>query len=365
MHNKEWSMQSMSRRAFLRTSGRVAAGAAALGIVGPGAWGAVEDAAEASTQYGPLGFVFSYSPGLANAGTFVGVSNGFYKAAGFSKVTTYAGGATSPPPETMVATGKALIGNSSPDVTSAAILHDGVKLKTIAAAYQLNPLAITSMAKDPILTPHQLVGKKMGIPEGDETIWEAFCICAGVKIDSVTAVPEQYDPSPLPEGQVQGWLSYITNEPIALRQEGYDVKTLLCADYGYRLVSQSYIATDEAIKNHRDELKAILKAEIQGWTVAVTKPDYAAKLTVDTYVKGQGLTMKEEDIVAATQVPLIVTEETKKNGLLTMSPRLIEENLNTLAASGLRIKESDLFDTSLIDELYAEEPSLLDGIKGL
>ncbi len=60
------------------------------------------------------------------------------------------------------------------------------------------------------------------------------------------------------------------------------------------------------------------------------------------------------------QALLIATEETEANGLFTISDDLKEQTLASLAASGWDLAADDLFDTTIIDEIYAENPDLMD-----
>jgi hypothetical protein len=55
----------------------------------------------------------------------------------------------------------------------------------------------------------------------------------------------------------------------------------------------------------------------------------------------------------------MVTDETRTNGLFTMSQASIDKNMDSLALSGLTdVNKNDLFDNSLLEEIYAEHPDL-------
>jgi hypothetical protein len=55
---------------------------------------------------------------------------------------------------------------------------------------------------------------------------------------------------------------------------------------------------------------------------------------------------------------LISTPETEANGLFTISDELKAETIASLKASGWTLTADDLFDTTIIDEIYAEFPEL-------
>ena len=78
----------------------------------------------------------------------------------------------------------------------------------------------------------------------------------------------QYDPSPLVNGEVDGFLAYVTNESIIVESQGLAVTNLLFAEYGLPFVAESIIATDETIAERPEVVKAFLEAETKGWKLS-------------------------------------------------------------------------------------------------
>jgi ABC-type nitrate/sulfonate/bicarbonate transport system substrate-binding protein len=169
----------------------------------------------------------------------------------------------------------------------------------------------------------------------------------------------QFDPLPLTQGTVDGWFSFVTNEPNALRLKGFKVSTMLLADTGYPLVSENYITRQDTIDKQPELVKAFLRAEIKGWKASLADPALGAKLAATKYGKGLGLTTKEQTLESKDQNALILTADTKKNGLFTVTDKLIEENIATLKVGGLDISADKLFDLSLLEEVYKDDPSLI------
>jgi ABC-type nitrate/sulfonate/bicarbonate transport system substrate-binding protein len=307
---------------------------------------------------GALSYRLSWIKNVEFAGSYIADTKGYYKAQGFSSVNLIAGGASATPMEADVATGKALVGVSSPDITGAAILK-GAPLKIIGAQYQKNPFAIMSMAKTPINTPQDMYGKKIGVQVSNTSVWNAFVKAANLDVSKIKVVSVQFDPTPLTQGTVDGWFSFITNEPNELESQGFKVSTFLLADYGYPLVSETYMATTATISSKPAALKAFLMAELKGWKDNIADPKLGATLTVNTYGKGLGLAIPEQTLEAEAENKLILNADTTKNGLFTVTDALIEANLKTLAIGGLKLTSSQLFDLSLLEEIYQENPSLI------
>ncbi|CAO5164290.1 Thiamine pyrimidine synthase [Frankia sp. AiPs1] len=340
------------------------AGATLLGVGGGGllaACGSDSDGGNSSASSGSLGLLtvrLSWIKNVEFAGEYIADQRGYYKAAGFSGVNLISGGASATPQDTDVATGKAFIGISSPDITANAITQ-GAPLKIIGAQYQKNPFAIMSLSKSPIRTPQDMVGKKIGVQATNESVWSAFLKANKLESAKITKVPVEFDPLPLTTGTVDGWFSFVTNEPNALRVKGFDVTTFMLADHNYPLVSETFMVTDESIAKNRDKVKAALTAEIHGWKDATADPTLGAKLATTIYGKDLGLEEKEQQLESADQNKLILTDVTKQNGLFTVTDQLIEENIATLKLGGVDITAEELFDLSILRELYKEKPELV------
>ncbi|MFM1950822.1 MAG: hypothetical protein RL418_509, partial [Actinomycetota bacterium] len=133
------------------------------------------------------------------------------------------------------------------------------------------------------------------------------------------------------------------------------------ADNGLPFVAEAFVVTQDSIDNNRAALKAFLYATIKGWKDAIGNPDEGARLAAEVYGKDLGLDIaKEKQQSSAQNELLVVTEETKANGLLTISEALQQQNIDTLAAAGYTISAEQLFDMSLLAEVYEEHPELLE-----
>ena len=315
---------------------------------------------EQSESYGELSVQFSWIKNAEFAGEYFADSNGYYQEAGFSSVNFIAGPTAT---AAVVLSGEVLVGLSDAIAVTPVILEEGAPLKIIGATYQKNPFTILSL-KDGgnIRTPQDLIGKRIGVQAGgNETLFDALLAANGIDASQVTKVPVEYDPAPLVNGEVDGFLAYITNESITVQNLGYEVTNLLFAENGLPFVAEAFIVTQDSIDNRREELKAFLYATIRGWKDAIANPDEGARLAVEVYGKDLGLDINKEKQQSKTQNDLLVlTDETRANGLLTISKELQELNIQTLARAGYTITAEQLFDMSLLAEVYAEHPELLE-----
>ena len=348
----------LSRRSMLQWAAFGIAAPSVLAACGSSS-GSSASGSSSGSGFGSIGIQLSWIKNIEFSGEYFATTKGYYTAAGFSSVDLIAGGSAGTSAESAVAAGKAFVGLSSPGATGPAILQ-GAPLKTVATTYQKNPFAILSISsKSPIAAPKDMAGKKIGVQQGtNEVLFKALLTANGMSTSDVTIVPVQYDPTVLATGTVDGYMAYITNEPILIRSKGYETTTFLFADYGLPLVSETFVVLQDSIDNDRAKVKALLKAEIQGWTDAVAAPAASASLAVNNFGKGDGLNVTEQIAEATAQNGLIVSADTKKNGLFTMTDELMTANIDSLGKVGVKVTASQLFDLSLLAEVYAENPSL-------
>ncbi|MCW2497346.1 ABC transporter substrate-binding protein [Jatrophihabitans sp.] len=330
------------------TSSSPAGSSSAAGTVAPG-------------TYGDIAVQLSWIKNIEFAGEFFADSKGYYTAAGFKSVNLVAnvGGATDI--DQSVALGKTLVGLSAPDSTARHITDNGSKLKIIASTYQKNPFCILSIAEHkPIRTPADLKGKRIAIQPGpNQGIFAGFLKANGLKASDMTIVSAGFTPDELIAGKQDGYMAYLTNEPFLVSAAKLTPVTLGFADNGLPLTAETYCVLQDTIDKKRDLLKAFLVAEIKGWTDAIASPSESATLAVTNYGKDQKLSIPEQTQEATAQNDLIVSADTKTNGILTLTDALQANIVKAIAAEGITITGDELFDMSLINEVYKEHPELI------
>ena len=348
-----------TRRSVTRLGTSVAAAAALTLLLTScaGAAGSTSDAGEAGS-FGDVSLQFSWIKNAEYMGEFVADDAGYFTEAGFDSVDFVPGPASV---EAGVLSGNVDVGVGNAISTGTVIAEEGAPLKIIGATYQKNPFTILSLKSvGNIATLDDLAGKTIGVQASNQSLWEAFLKVNDINPSSVTVVPVEYDPTALFNGEIDGWFAYLTNENIDAELAGLDPVNLPLADNGLPFVAETLTTLDETIANDREKLKALLVAEIKGWSDAINDPTAAATLTVDTYGKDLGLTMAKESRQAEIQAAdLVVSADTKANGLFTISTELQKQSIATLKAAGIDIDADTLFDMSLLAEVYEENPELV------
>ncbi|WP_299210393.1 ABC transporter substrate-binding protein [uncultured Tateyamaria sp.] len=322
----------LTRRFFLQTSAAGVATAAA----GVPAFAARD-----------VNFQLSWLHSVQFGGSYIAANKGYWSDLGLN--VSLSQGGPNAPVEPPVVSGAALVGISAADYTAAAVAQ-GAPFKIIAVAMQKNPFAIASLASNPVNTPDDLVGKRIGMAVANTPVLQALCTLNNVDINDIEIVPTQYDPAPLVIGQVDCLLCWETDLPVAMTVQGVDNTTMLMADHGYALHSQTYITTEDTLANRRADLVALLKGEVMGWNDYLTDTDAAAALTVEMFPDA-GLDLEAQKLQAARQVPLMFSDLTEESGFGWFTDHTVASNIETLALLGQDVP-ADLWDRSLLEEVH-------------
>ncbi|MBD3779329.1 MAG: ABC transporter substrate-binding protein [Micrococcales bacterium] len=343
-----------------RTAG-LAAAVAVAGLLLSACSGGDDAAAgsgdDAGESFDAVSVQLSWLKNQQFAGEYLAVEDGLYTDAGFPEVTLTAGGSSATSAEAAVATGQAFVGLSSPLITAPAI-QGGAELKIVGATYQRNPFALVSGADAPIAGPDDLAGKTVAVSDSNTLVWNAFLAANDIDPADVTTVPLS-DTSMLTTGQVDGFIGYTTTGAAALEAAGFPATEFLLADEGLPMVGEVLVTSQQAIDEQPEQVKAFLLATAEGWRAALDDPERAVDLTVNEYGKDQQYDADAITLSFERQATLIESDDTAANGLLTITDELQEGTIASLAYAGIDIAADELFDLSLLDEVYAENPDLL------
>ena len=327
---------------FLTRRNLLLTGAAGLAAGRIGAWPA------GAQQPQAVGLQLSWLHSVQFAGSYIALQNGWWREAGL-QVSLLQGGPNAPV-EPAVVSGTALVGISAADYTAAAVAQ-GAPFRIIGVAMQKNPFVIASLAGHPVNTPQDLPGKRIGMALANTPVLQALCVLNDIDIDSIQIVPTQYSAQPLLADQVDCLLCWETDLPVAMAMQGIEAVTMLMADHGYALHSQTYIATQDSIAHRRDQLVGLMAAEARGWDACRADSDVAAQLTVAMFPDA-GLDLATQKMQAKRQLPLMFSDLTEAHGFGWWSDQAVEANIRTLALLGRQVTP-DLWDRSILEAVHA------------
>ena len=223
----------------------------------------------------------------------------------------------------IVASGRYEIGqvSSSPSLMLAA--SQGIPVKAIAVSAQQHPYAFFSLPANPIRTPQDMVGKKIGIQATGKVLLDALLKKAGIAESDVEVVIIGADMTPVLTGQVHAVTGWMTNTT-AISVLGEDHIAMKLWDHGVQLYGNPYYATSDTIENDAEMLAGFLRAAGKGWEYAKANPADAVDLLLKEFPN-----LVRDDEIAAAEVMLahIFTPATAAGGWGTMDPAVWEAQI--------------------------------------
>jgi hypothetical protein len=99
-----------------------------------------------------------------------------------------------------------------------------------------------------------------------------------------------------------------------------------------------------------------MTAEVIAWRECIAQPNNPAMATLKDFPTAQTLPAAQQQSVA--QNKLIAEGDALTNGLFYIAPATQSQNVSTLALGGTTVTTSQLFDLTLMDEIYAAHSDL-------
>ncbi len=169
----------------------------------------------------------------------------------------------------------------------------------VMAWYQDFPVGVASLSGAEIKSPQDLRGKRIGIPGlyGASYIGFKALLNAGglkeqdVSLDSIGFTQVES----LANGIEDAVVVYVSNEPIKLAAEGYDVNTLSSADY-ISLVANGLVTSETVIENHPDLVRAMVRATLKGIQYTIDHPEEAFTISAKYVENLAALSPAEKEV---------------------------------------------------------------------
>jgi NitT/TauT family transport system substrate-binding protein len=257
-------------------------------------------------------------------------------------------------PVQSVAGGAAPIGIAASVGQLALARAAGIPVKMLGAFFRQAPTGLISLADNPIRTPQDAVGKRIGLQGGARSPWSIILAANGIKESDMTIVPVAGDVTPLVSKQVDGYWGTAVNQHLALKAQGIDNQIMTRGDAGAPEHFEVVFALERTIKRQGDEISRWLAAVIEGQRFTQQHPEevgaYIAERSPDLQLKPEG--QKAQVTAALAFIPA-----TGKDLPLL---RIDEENatlaVEQLTAQGMlqsAVSVADLLDTETLDNAYA------------
>jgi ABC-type nitrate/sulfonate/bicarbonate transport system substrate-binding protein len=300
---------------------------------------------------GSVASVFNWLPDIEWSAWYLAEESGYFQERGVESTLIHGGPNAALVPQVLAA-GDGNIGLSASELDIIRANNEGEDFVIIGAMYQRNPLGLTWLTETGIETVDDLVGKRIGGPQGDQVQIDAMFKVNGMEPD-YEFVPMGFDPQPLVEGEMDAIASYVTNQPIQLRLQGYDVSAKPYSDLGLPSYGDILFASKAWLEENRPLVVGYLAGLLAGADANIADPSASLPILLERY--GADNEINEEYAVAANPeyIALMPSAFTDANGLLSIDPeRVSGEILPALETAG----ETDLPTVDeILDTTYLEE----------
>jgi len=316
--------------------------------------GCATDAAETAVPESSISVQLSWFGTIEFAGFYAAIEHGYYAQENLDVQLLEGGfddsGAYIDPVEKVLA-GEADFGIFNADSLILARAA-GNPVVALAAIYQRNPTVLFSLAEENIRTPQDLVGKRIGVSFGsDDIVFTALLHSQGVAASEVTMVPADPSLNALLAGEVDAQMGFVTNEPVLLRQQGYEVNLILPSDYGIDLYSNLIFTSEDLVEKDPDLVTRFLQATLHGYEEAMDDPDHAAQLSVQ---RNPELDLDGELASMQASLPLLRPAGSPPGMMTVESWQAAYQFMLDQGLLDQPIDIGEVYDLSFLNEIYSQ-----------
>ncbi len=308
-----------TRRSLLGAS--VAAG----GLAGAGAFLSVNALAQGKEK---INLQLGWISGGNQTGEVVAKRMGFYDQEGIDFAIQPGG--PSIDGVAIVAAGRFEVGQVSSSPSNMLAVSQDIPVKVFATGLQQHPYTFFSLKKNPIRTPQDMVGKKIGIQPTGMVLLRALLAKNKINEKDMTIIPIGNDMTPLLTGQVDSVTGWQTNTT-ALKPLGVERVDLRLWDTGVRLYALPYYATVETLQKKPEVLQRFLRATTRGWAFANKNRDAAIDHLLKEY---PNLNASDEKLALETQLGYAFNAQTQTNGWGAMDRAVWQDQISQYAELG-------------------------------
>ena len=160
----------------------------------------------------------------------------------------------------------------------------GKPVVAIASIFQHNPLVFISLRSSGIVSPYEMVGKRMMMDSNNNAPLMAMLAGAGIGTDQFKEVPHSFNYDDLLAGKVDVVSAYITNEPYVLERKGVEFNIINPLNYGVDFPGDLLFTTEDEVARYPERAEKMRRATLKGWDYALHHPNEIIDLIQAKYV---------------------------------------------------------------------------------
>ena len=214
------------------------------------------------------------------AGYYAAIAQGYYQEAGFKVNLKEANPQINPIDE--VLSGRADFGIANSELM---LYHlNGEPVMAIAAIIQHSPIVLMSLEASNILSPQDLIGKKLMYPVGHygaNTL--GVLLNEGIQESQIESIPLSYNLEDLIEHKVDAMVGYVTDQPFLLKERGIEYNLINPRTYGIDFYCDVLFSNKQLVEDNPEKVERFRVATLQGWRYAIEHPEEMVDLILSQY----------------------------------------------------------------------------------
>jgi NitT/TauT family transport system substrate-binding protein len=227
----------------------------------------------------------------------------------------------------------------------------GQPLVAVASTLQRSPRGFVSLAEKNIISPQDLVGKRVAYRPDDDSIYLALLQASNVSRDQINEITDasKFTLDALINDEIDVIPMFIDNEGVALTQRGHEINVILASDYGIETYENLIFTTESLINDNPDLVLRFLRATLRGYNHATENPDEAAALGLKY---DPNLDLETQKLNMARLLPLI---KPAQSNVGMMQARVWENAHNILVTQGVLsepLAVNEAYTLQFLDQIY-------------
>jgi len=214
------------------------------------------------------------------AGYYAAIAQGYYQQVGFQVNLKEANAQINPIDE--VLSGRADFGIANSELM---LYHlNGEPVMAIAAIIQHSPIVLMSLEASNILSPQDLIGKKVMYPVGHygaNTL--GILLKEGIHESQIESIPLSYDIEDLIEHKVDAMVGYVTDQPFLLKERDIKYNLIDPRTYGIDFYGDVLFSHKQLVEDSPEKVELFRAATLKGWRYAIEHSDEMVDLILNQY----------------------------------------------------------------------------------
>ena len=218
------------------------------------------------------------------AGFYAAKAKGFYQQAGLDvNILPYTPGDEAPVNKLISGAADFAVGDSTIIIDRA----KGAPIKLLANIFQHSPFVLLTLSDSGIISPAQMVGKKIMLAKHEEANaeFESMFAVESVSLDQLQVVEHSFTLDPLLNGEVDIISAYASNEPGILQQMGVKFNLIKPINYGIDFYGNNLYTSESMLQNNQALVHAFVNASLQGWQYALDHQEEIIDLILSQYTQ--------------------------------------------------------------------------------